>query len=380
MKNVIIVHYSEIALKGKNKKFFQGVLKNNILSAVKGIEIDAFKIIEGRFLIYCRMENKDLLCEKISKVFGIYSFCFAKEISNDLEEIKYFCLQEFKKKEFSSFKILTKRAYKKYPYNSMQTSELVGGHIFDNIKTKVDLKNPDVICTLEIVKEHAYVYFEKTKGLGGLPVGSAGKVISLLSSGIDSPVASYKMLKRGCHVVFVHFHNYPYSKKESINNVKKLVKVLEQYQFFSRLYLVSLTDIQKQIVALCSPKLRIVLYRRMMLRIAEKIAKKEGALGLVTGDSLGQVASQTLENIFSISQAVSYPIYRPLISDDKQEIMDLAKKINTYEISIQPYEDCCQLFAPKNPETRSKLKDVLVEEEKLDCEKLIEKIDFEIFK
>ncbi|MBU4141705.1 tRNA 4-thiouridine(8) synthase ThiI, partial [Patescibacteria group bacterium] len=238
-------------------------------------------------------------------------------------------------------------------------------------KLKVKLKNPDINCFIEIVEGKALIYFEKIKGLGGLPVGTSGKVLSLISSGFDSPVAAWRLMKRGARVDFIHFHSYPRTSKASINNVKNLIKILNKYQFNSILYLAPLLDIQREIFAKCEERLRIILYRRFMFRIAEILAWKIGAGALVTGESLGQVASQTLENIGVANNAVSIPIFRPFIGADKIEIIDEAKKIGTYEFSSQPYEDCCSLFTPRHPATKARLGQVEFEESKLDSEKLI---------
>lgn len=380
MPNIIIIHYSEIGLKGRNKSFFLNKLKLNIEKSLKGLKYEKIKNIEGRFLIYFNGQNIDQFKQKLNQVFGIANFSFATEIDADIEKIKTQCLKQLQTKNFKTFKINARRSQKDFKLNSMQVNEQVGEHVLKSIDAKVDLTKPEIVCNIEIVINKALIFIEKYQGLGGMPVGSAGKVVCLLSSGIDSPVAAWKMMKRGAEVIYVHFHNYPYTKKESINNVKKLVDVLEKYQFSKKLYLIPFTDIQKQIVKETLPKYRIILYRRMMLRIAEQIAKKEKALGLVTGDSLGQVASQTLENMFAVSRSVEFPIYRPLISDDKQEIMNLAKKINTYDISIMPYEDCCGMFVPKQPETKAKLKNILKQEENLNIQQLKNSVKTEIAK
>ena len=225
---------------------------------------------------------------------------------------------------------------------------------------------------MEIAGEGVFVYTEKLPGLGGLPVGVSGQVISLISSGFDSPIASYLLMKRGARVVFVHFHSYPQTDKRSIESVQKIVKILDKYQGGSKLYLIPFLDIQKAIFKIATAD-RVVLYRRMMLRIAEKVAAREQAKALVTGDSLGQVASQTLENIQAVSEATTLPILRPLIGSDKQEIIDTSRQIGTHDISAQPYEDCCSLFVPKSPNTKAKIASVKKQEERLDIDVLVEK-------
>jgi len=274
-------------------------------------------------------------------------------------------------KKFKTFKISTKRSEKKFPLTSQQINEKVGGYILKKIKSKVDLENPDVICFVEIVEKYAFLYLEKIRGPGGLPTSVSGKGISLLSGGIDSPVASFLAMKRGVKVIFLHFHAYPFASKASIEKAKKIVKILSNYQGKSKLYLIPFADIQKEILMKTQAKLRVVLYRRLMFQIAEEIAKKEGVLGVFTGESIGQVASQTLENIKVIEEATDLPVFRPLISQDKEEIIQKAKEIGTFDVSILPYQDCCSRFLPKHPETKAKLEDIRKAEKKLNIEKLV---------
>ncbi|MDP3057747.1 MAG: tRNA uracil 4-sulfurtransferase ThiI [bacterium] len=383
MKKIIIIHYAEIALKGENRRNFEKKLVENIKHALKDLKYEKIERLSGRILITLdtsvEIDNFKLA---LSHVFGISHFSIGWEINADLDEINKILAEMLKKeiagrlaekKEIKTFRITARRAEKNFPLTSNQINYKVGEYIFEKsgLGLKVNLKNPDINCFIEIVEGKALFYFDKIKALGGLPVGISGKVLSLISSGFDSPVAAWHLMKRGARVHFIHFHSYPRTSKASINNVKNLIKALDQYQFGSVLYLAPLLDIQREIFSQCEERLRIILYRRFMFRIAEALAKKIGAGALVTGESLGQVASQTLENIGVVNNAISIPVFRPFIGTDKIEIIDEAKKINTYEFSSQPYEDCCSLFTPRHPATKARLEQIRFEESKLDSEKLI---------
>lgn len=382
MENIIIIHYAEIGLKGENRREFEKKLVENIRHALKDLKYENIKRISGRILITPGpdTETGDFKVA-LNHIFGISHFSFGFEAKADMEEIEKTLekiLQEKlagqpKDKKAKTFRITARRADKKFPLTSDQINYKIGEHIFEKsgLELKVSLKNPDINCFIEIIENKALLYLEKIPGLGGLPVGSSGKVLSLISSGFDSPVAAWHLMKRGARADFVHFHSYPRTGKASINNVRNLVQILNQYQLISNLYLVPLLDIQREIFAKCEAKYRILLYRRFMMRIAERIANEINAGALVTGESLGQVASQTLENIRVTNAAVSLPIFRPFIGTDKIEIINEAKKIGTYDISSQPYEDCCSLFTPLHPATKARLEQVEFEESKLDAEKLI---------
>lgn len=385
LKNVIIIHYAEIALKGENRRVFEKKLVENIRQALKNFEYEKIERLNGRILITLNYENKsEDFSGALNHVFGISHFSFGWEISADLEEIKINLADKLKKEissrlkektETKTFRITAHRAEKNFPLTSDQINYKVGEYVFEKtgLNLKVNLKNPDINCLIEIVGEKALFYFDKIKAQGGLPVGVSGKVLSLISSGFDSPVAAWHLMKRGARVNFIHFHSYPRTSKASINNVKNLIKILDQYQFGSILYLAPLLDIQREIFSKCEEKLRIILYRRFMFRIAEVLAYKINAGALVTGESLGQVASQTLENIGVVNNAISIPVFRPFIGTDKIEIIDQAKNIGTYEFSKAPYEDCCSLFTPSHPATKASLLQVEFEESKLESEKLINK-------
>jgi thiamine biosynthesis protein ThiI len=309
--------------------------------------------------------------ERLRKVFGIANLAPAWWVELDMAKVEEGLWSLLRDQEFSSFKIETKRGRKDYPLNSQEINRRVGEYIVKKSGRRVDLTRPDITCYLEIVEKYAIIYFEKIKGPGGLPVSTGGKVAVLISGGLDSPVAAYRILKRGCQAIFIHFHSYPFTDKESQQKVIRLIELLSCYQFRSCLYLVPFADIQQRIVAAVPPPLRVILYRRYMLRISEKIATEEKALALVTGESLGQVASQTLQNISVISEAVQMPILRPLIGEDKEEIIKWAKEIGTYEISILPHQDCCSLFLPKQPETKADLNQIRKMEQLLGLEDVL---------
>jgi thiamine biosynthesis protein ThiI len=274
-------------------------------------------------------------------------------------------------RKFDTYKIDSRRANKKYPLNSQQMNEHLGAFIGKLSGQRVRLEQPDLTCYVDIVEDHAFLYFEKLKGGLGLPVSSSGKVVVLLSGGIDSPVAAYKVMKRGCRAIFVHFHSLPHTTPESLDKVRRLVSILTDYQYGSKTYMIPFADAQRQVVAFTPVETRVILYRRIMMRLAEVVARREGAHALVTGDSIGQVASQTLENLRAVSDATHFPIFRPLIGEDKEEIVTVARRIGTFETSILPHDDCCSLFVPKHPETRARLDGIRRVEGELDIEKIV---------
>ncbi len=368
----IIVHYQEIALKGKNRHIFVNKLLENIRYAAKGLGMEQGREKDGRIILDLSPDALEPnLKDRIFRVFGIANFSFACRISNNVEIFKEEILCHVKDRVFKSFRVSTKRGYKGYPLTSMEIDRIVGAHIKGATGTRVDLTHPELTIFIEILSGETYLYTEKLAGLGGLPVGTSGKVVCLLSGGIDSPVAAFRMMRRGCSVSFVHFHSYPYLSKTSQEKVEDIGEILNQHQRPNELYLVPFGDIQKEIVLKVPARYRVVLYRRMMFRIAEVIAKEKGAIALVTGESLGQVSSQTLENIATIENASTLPVMRPLIGMDKLEIIDQARDIGTYDISIIPDQDCCQLFIPKNPAVRTKVEEIERVEKALDIGKLI---------
>ena len=372
MEKHILIHYSEIGLKGRNRGFFEQKLVDNIKTALRDFNIKV-KLTFDRIVVSGNWDNDEDIKKCLFLVSGIAFYAFVNIIDWDLEKIEEEVLKLIKEKKFNFFAIRAKRSSKNYPLTSMEINRQVGAHILDNLKDKkVDLDNPDLACYIEIANNKAMIYLDKISGLGGLPVGTAGRLVSLISGGFDSPVASFQMMRRGAEIIFVHFHSYPNTPKASIEKVEELVKILGNYQNNSKLYLVPFLNIQKEIFAQAPEKLRVILYRRFMVRIAQEIAKKENCLGLVTGDNLGQVASQTLENMRVVEDVSNLPIYRPLIAFDKNDIIKLSKNIGTHDLSAEPFDDCCSLFEPKNPETRAKIEEVEKVEKKLDVEKLVE--------
>lgn len=370
----IICHYHEIALKEKNRKFFEGKLIKNIKNQINPIFWKSIQRISGRIIIKLSsqgIKKQSSITASLQKIAGIAYFAFSTNSEQTILAIKNQALKILKQQKFQTFKILTKRSKKNFFLTSPEINQEIGAFIINKLNKRVDLKQPEITYFIEIVENFAFSYLKKIKGLGGLPVSTSGKAIVLLSGGIDSPVAVFYGLKRGIQTVFVHFHAYPYTNKQSIEKVEKIVKIFKQYQNIAKLYLVPFADIQKQILIYTPANLRIILYRRMMLRIAERIAQKEKALSLITGESLGQVASQTLENIKTIEDSVDILILRPLIGMDKEEIINKAKEIGTYKLSILPDQDCCSRFLPKNPKTKAKIKEVRIAEEKLNIIKLI---------
>jgi len=350
MKYCVVVHYSEIGLKGKNRGQFEEQLRYNIQLSLKGLQIQSVQRTFGRLLILlpdCFDWPK--IRERLQTVFGIAHFSLAMLTDQDMEHIQAAAMEQMSAKEFKSFRVTTKRAQKEFPLNSSQVNAQIGAAIQQQTGAQVNLNNPEVTCYIEIFNKNALIYSEKVPGLRGLPSGISEKAVSLLSSGIDSPVASWKIMKRGVRVIFVHFHSVPATSEASIENTKRIVEILTRYQYKSKLYLVPFLNIQQQIMIGAPPKYRVLLYRRSMFRLAERIATIEKANALVTGENVAQVASQTLSNIRSINDAVCLPVLRPLAGEDKLEITELAQKIGTFEISIEPYEDCCSLYVPQHP-------------------------------
>lgn len=370
----VICHYNEIALKGKNRKFFEEKLVENIKRVLNPAFYEFVRRISGRILIKLTEKGKKKEKEtafNLKKVFGIAYFVFAASSLQTIEGVKKTALEILKDKKFKTFKISAKRAEKKFSLNSQEINIEVGSFIVEKLNKKVKLEKPDITCFIEIVEKYAFLYLKKIKGPGGLPIGASGRAVALISGGIDSPVAAFEVMKRGVKIIFLHFHSFPYTNKASIEKVKELVKILSRYQGETKLYLIPFADIQKEILLNSPAELRVVLYRRMMLKIAQKIAEKERALAIVTGDSIGQVASQTLENIKAIGEAAALPVFRPLIGSDKEEIIKKAEKINTFQISILPHDDTCSRFCPAHPETKASLNEVKKIEEKLNMEKMI---------
>ena len=376
--DTILCHYAEVGLKLGNRRFFENWLRQNIKAALnRTIPNKKFTVqrLYGRIMIELDDDpiiNQEEITQALSNTFGLAYFAFAKYVAQEIKGIREMALAALQDKEFDTFKIKTRRPDQQFLFTAQQVNEDVGAFILSKMDKTVQLKDPDITCYIDIVQGAVYIYTEKIPGPGGLPTGANGKVVGLLSGGIDSPVASILAMKRGAAVTFVHFHSVPLTTEESIEKVKQITTVLSHYQSRIHLYLVALTPIQKEILVKTKEKYRIILYRRFMFRIAEMIANKEKARALVTGESLGQVASQTLENIAAIEAVSSMPILRPLIGLDKLEIINLAKDYGTYDISILPDQDCCSLFLPKSPATKAKKQFIEAEEENLAVDNLVQ--------
>lgn len=376
----VIAHYHELALKGRNRSILVRQLVNNLRRATGDLDVIGVDSLPGRIRLRFA-DGTDVaslwqcLQPRLSAVFGIANFSLALSSpinpNGDLGTFKEAIGQAIQSQQFQSFRVTTKRGDKRYPKTSMDISREVGGYIKELTGRRVDLTNPDLTIYLELLFESAFASFAKMPGPGGLTLGMSGKTVCLLSGGIDSPVAAYRMMKRGCHQIFVHFHSHPFVSRASQEKAEDLATHLTQYQYRSVLYLIPFGDIQRQIVLSVPPPFRIVLYRRFMIRIAEQIAQRHRAWALVTGDSLGQVASQVPDNLTVIEEAAQLPLLRPLIAMDKIEIIDQAKSIGTYETSIIPDQDCCTLFMPAHPAIRPKIGMIKKMEEGLEIEALV---------
>lgn len=374
MKKVIVIRYGEIWLKGKNRGFFERALEENIRRAIRGFDCQFVKQ-SGRYFVQNFHEDEmDSIIQKLQKVFGLHSVSIALETSSDMASI--FEASKILARPSGSFKVETHRGDKKYPLTSVEISRELGARLLENAKgaLRVDVHSPEFTVRVDI-REHgvALVFADFIDCAGGMPVGTAGKGLLLLSGGIDSPVAGYMLAKRGMKIDGLHFHSYPYTNLQAKEKVVELATILSEYTCGINLYTVSVTHIQEAIHEHCKPELMITLLRRFMYRIAERHSRKIGAQCLITGESLGQVASQTIEGMTSSNSVVEeLPVLRPLVGFDKSEIVELSEKIGTYETSILPYEDCCTVFLPDFPAIRPKLSEILEEESKLDVEGLIE--------
>jgi tRNA uracil 4-sulfurtransferase len=368
----ILIRYHEIALKKGNRRYFIELLKRNLISAVKDLGIKEIRSLPARVLMTFKADyDTEVLIERIRNVFGVANFSMVQRTPRDIDTLRARILESLDGSRFSSFRIQTQRGDKTFALKSPEINRQLGAAVKDQSGARVDLTHAELTVTVEILPRDAFFGFNKIAGPGGLPVGASGRVVALISGGLDSPVAAYRMMQRGCRLIFVHFHSAPYLDQTSQQKVRQLVTELTRCQFQSRLYLIPFGEIQRQIVAAVARPLRVILYRRMMLRIAEQVARREKCQALITGESLAQVASQTLENIAVIEEAAQLPVLRPLVGMDKQEIIDQARRIGTYEISSIPDQDCCQLFVPKHPATRARLADVQEDESRLNVEDLI---------
>ena len=374
MKKIIIIRVCEIFLKGKNRFYFVNLLESNIKKALSGIKFELVKL-QMRYLIEdFDSADYELIMSKLMKVSGIHTVSDALCVPSDVDEISKAAISLCEGKN-GTFKVETNRADKTFPMHSVELSAEVGGRILGVYggKLKVDVKKPQFLVHVDLRENgETLVYSGVIKGVGGMPVGSSGKGFLMLSGGIDSPVAGYMMCKRGMKLSAVHFHSYPYTGEAAKEKVITLGKKLAEYSSGMTLYVVKFTHIQEEIHKKCSEEYMITMMRRFMMRITERLALSNGGQAIITGESLGQVASQTTESITSSNSVVDMPVFRPLIAFDKIETIEIANKIDTYETSILPYEDCCTVFLPKFPIIKPRIDKVLKEESKLNVEELVE--------
>lgn len=368
----ILVRFGELSTKGKNKKDFIKRLLTNVKNALRDYEALTYERTHDRMYIMLHGEDPHEVSEHLQKVFGISSFSFAVKIVTDIEEMKKTALILAQQSEAKTFKIIARRSFKRFPMISDEINRELAGEILRNTELKVDVKTPDLRVQVEVHEDATYIMTGKIIGSGGYPVGVGGKGLVMLSGGIDSPVASYLTMKRGVAIECIHYASPPYTSKAAQEKVLQLAAKLAPYQGHIRVHIIPFTDLQLAIYQNCDESYAITIMRRMMYRIAEKVAQQQKCLALVNGESIGQVASQTLESMQTINCVTTMPVIRPVACLDKLEIIDIAKKIDTYEISIQPFEDCCTIFTPKNPVTRPTLHKAQYMESRFDFEKMID--------
>jgi tRNA uracil 4-sulfurtransferase len=353
--NSIVVHYKELALKGKNRPWFIQVLVRNLRTALAGIEIVSIRSVMGRIEIKLGSEASWTdIRERVSRLFGIANFSHAGCAPLEFGPLASAILRDLGDRQPESFRVSVRRADKRFPLTSPQIEREVGGLIKEQKGWRVDLENPALSVHIEMLPDHAFYFFGKEPGAGGLPTGTGGRLACLLSGGIDSPVAAYRMMRRGCPVLLIHFHSYPILSRASQEKVREIAALLTRHQLQSRLVMVAFGALQQQVLLAVPSELRVVVYRRLMLRIAEQLARRWHARALVTGEVVGQVASQTLDNLTTIADATTMEVLRPLVGMDKDEITAEAGRIGTLAISNIPDQDCCQLFTPKHPSTRAR--------------------------
>lgn len=376
MKELIMLKYGEIILKGQNRYRFEDVLIKNVKTALR--PFGKVKVVSAQSTVYVDFadDSADVssALEALKKVFGISALTRAFRADYDFEKAKKETAEylKFDLMAKKTFKVVAKRADKRYPYNSPQIGALMGEYLLESFPNlSVDLHNPEITVFVEVREGNLYVHADPVRGAGGLPAGTSGHGLLMLSGGIDSPVAGYKMARRGMRLSAIHFESPPYTSDRAKMKVEKLASKVAAYSSDIKLYVVEFTEIQEKIRDLCREDLFTVIMRRVMLRIANNVARRYGAGAIITGESLGQVASQTLSAIACTDAVSSLPVFRPLIGDDKQEIIDISVKIDTYETSIEPYEDCCTVFTPRHPKTSPKIEEVEKEEEKLGLDELL---------
>lgn len=377
MYNILIVKYGEIGVKGKNRYIFENKLIKNVKNILK--PIGKFNVYKEYGRIYVDLYGYDYeeVVEEVRKVFGIVGVCPAVRAEKDynlLKELALKMLEEKIEQGYKSFKVDSRRGDKDFKLTSQEMSLDIGGYLVSQVKDKiaVDVRNPEVKIHCELRQNHVMVYSDTIPGYGGLPLGTNGRAMSLLSGGIDSPVASWMVAKRGMELECIHFHSYPFTSEKSQEKVRDLAQILAKYCGRVRLHKVNMLEIQKSIGLNCKDEEMTIISRRFMMRIAERVAESRHCDALVTGESIGQVASQTIQGLTCTNASVKMPVFRPLIAMDKTEIIEVAQKIGTFETSILPEEDCCTVFSPKKPVTKPKLDRIEKSENKLDVEKLIQ--------
>jgi tRNA uracil 4-sulfurtransferase len=371
MRELVLVKYApEIFLKGLNRKKFEKKLKDNIKRVLECMEYE-FVVDQGRWFIYS--EELEEVVDKVIKVFGVMEVSIVTEAPLSMEEIKKQAVEAVKESGAATFKVETNRANKNFPGNSMSISGEIGAHILKTVPgLTVKINKPEYTVNVEIREQMAYVYSKKIKAVGGLPYGMNGSTMLMLSGGIDSPVAGYMMARRGVEVSCVYYHSHPYTSERAKEKVKQLAAILSNYTGSVKLYVVPFTDIQMSIIDKCREDELTIIMRRFMTRIACSLANKLNIQSVTTGESIGQVASQTMEGLVVSTDASDRPMFRPLIAMDKQDIMDISRKIGTYETSILPYEDCCTIFVPKHPKTKPVLEKMIKSESVLEVDRLVE--------
>ena len=374
MNKIIIIKYGELSTKKDNINYFLSSLKDNIVNIIG--DMGSVKFDRGRMFITSERDNYDEIINKLKYVFGIHEINLGYKLdSNNISDIENNLKDLIKDKEFKTFKVETKRSYKNYPMNSMEISKYLGGVVLKNVKDiSVDVHNPDIVINVEVRSDSAYIYFDKVEGIGGYPVGSLGKGLLMLSGGIDSPVAGYLALKRGVRIEGVYFESPPHTSEAAKNKVKELAKILTNYSGYIKLHVVNFTNIQESIYKNIPHEYLITIMRRMMYRISERIARKNNCKVIINGESIGQVASQTLTSMSSINSVTNMPVIRPVACLDKLEIIDIARRINTYETSILPYEDCCTIFVPDHPVINPTIEKCIEYEKLIDVDNLINEV------
>lgn len=372
-ERVALVHYHEIGLKGRNRSTFERKLQDNLVFALGDLVPAGVERVASRIIVPLKHPSAQEALEVIARIPGVASVADAVVTSRDPADMERAVVQAIRDAapDARSFAILARRSSTDYTESSMEIKVRVGAAVQRETGLAVDLNNPDVACRVEVVQGEVYIYARRLDGPGGLPVGTSGRVVALMSAGIDSPVAAWRMMRRGAVVIGVHFSGRPQTDSRSEEYAIDLCRVLERTGGMARLYVVPFGDLQREISLASPPDLRVLLYRRLMLRVAEKIAAVERAKALVTGESLGQVASQTLDNVAAVDTAATMPVLRPLIGNDKQEIMTEARAIGTFELSTQPHADCCTLFMPRSPETHARISQVEAGEVDLDIPRMV---------